>query len=92
MNSLIYSICLLIDFKIRKNIYPVDIKGYLDKDTNTTKYSMIWEDKKLTSKKHTKWSAGCTVDKEDFEEKIKDCKDDNEKGELVTSELYRKNS
>ena len=66
-------------------MYPVDIKGYLDKDTNTpvTKYSMIWEEKKLTSKKHTKWSAGCNVNKEDFEEKIKDCKDDNEKGELV---------
>ena len=85
MNSLIYFIRLLIDFKIRKNVYPVDIKGYLDKDTNTTKYAMIWEEKKLTSEKHTKWSASCNVSKEDFDEKIKDCKDDNEKGELVTS-------
>ena len=61
----------------------MDITGSYDKDTRTTKYAMIWEEKKLTSEKHTKWSASCSVSKEDFDEKIKDCKDDNEKGELV---------
>ena len=82
-NNWTYSIHLLIDFKIRKNIYPVDIRGSLNKDTNKIKYAMIWEEKKLSSEKHTKWSASCHVSKDDFDEKIKDCKDDNEKGELV---------
>ena len=61
----------------------MDIRGSLDKDTDKIKYAMIWEEKKLTSEKHTKWSASCKVAKEDFDEKIQDCKDDNEKGESV---------